>query len=56
MGNRPSNTLFYIFLSLVALFGLYIVGGFLLSDQQDDALESYSREQHQTHLNLPTPA
>lgn len=40
MGKRPSNTLLYVLLSLVALFGLYIIGGFILDARQDEPLES----------------
>ena len=41
MGQRPSNTLFYVLISLVVIFGLYIVGGFILDARQEDPLESH---------------
>jgi hypothetical protein len=40
MGKRPSNTLFYVLLSIIAIFGLYIVGGFILDARQDESIES----------------
>jgi|GEM_PF-1474822 len=36
MGKRPSNTLLYVLISLVVVFGLYILGGFILELRQDD--------------------
>jgi hypothetical protein len=40
MGKRPSNTLFYVLISLLVLFGLYILGGLILDARQKDSLET----------------
>jgi hypothetical protein len=37
MGKRPSNTLFYVLISLAVVFGLYIVGGFILDVRRNDS-------------------
>jgi hypothetical protein len=44
MNNRPSNILFLVLFSLAMLFGLYILGGFILDSQQSDSLESRQPE------------
>ena len=40
MAKRPSNTLVYVLLSLVALFGLYIAGGLILDARQTESLDT----------------
>ncbi len=40
MAKRPSNTLFYVFLSLVIIFGLYIAGGLILDARQNESLDT----------------
>ena len=37
MGKRPSNTLFYVLIGLVVVFGLYILGGFILDARRHEA-------------------
>jgi len=37
MGKRPSNTLLYVLISLAVLFGLSILGGFILDARRNDS-------------------
>jgi len=53
MSKRPSNNLFYILLSLLVLFGLYIFGSLLIEARDDETLEgSIQRTIEETHRKV----
>jgi hypothetical protein len=39
MKKRPSNVLLYVLLSILGLFGIYVIGGLVLDIQQGDPIE-----------------
>ena len=46
MGKRPSHTLFYVLLGVAVVFGLYILGGFILDVRRDNSSATSYRLGH----------